>query len=132
MMGQLRASQVTSVKRALDAFEAKVRVAMHAALMESRKESYADIAGEVHDLGDESVADELLALNSELAERHSHELLEIERARQRIADGEAGNCVDCAGDIAVERLIANPVAERCIDCESRHERTHAHVATPRL
>lgn len=131
-MGQLTASQVTSVKRALDAFEVKVRTAMRAALTESRKDSYADVAGEVHDIGDESVADELQALNSALAERHSQELLEIERARQRIADGVAGICADCAGDIAVERLIANPVAARCISCESRHELTHAHAATPRL
>ena len=30
------------------------------------------VAGEVHDLGEESVADELRSVNSALAERHAH------------------------------------------------------------
>lgn len=131
-MGKLTAAQVTSVKRALDAFEEKVRSAMRAAVTESREQNFANTAGEVHDQGDESVAGELMALNSALAERHSHELLEIERARQRIAEGVAGVCAECAGDIGVPRLMANPIAERCIDCESKREQTHAHPATPSM
>ncbi len=131
-MGQLTVTQVAKVKRALDGFEDKVRAAMRAALVESGTDNYASIAGEVHDLGDESVADELMALSSALAERHGRELLQIERARARLADGDIATCADCAGDISVERLLVNPVAERCIDCESRFERTHAHAATPRM
>ena len=130
-MTQLKKTQVKAVKLALDAFENTVRAAMRAALAESRREQSGS-AAEVHDLGDESVADELLAINSALAERHGHELHLVERARQRITEGEIGICADCAGDIALERLIANPVAERCVTCESRRERTHAHAATPRL
>jgi RNA polymerase-binding transcription factor DksA len=131
-MSELTVEQVGAVDRALTAFEQTVRGAMRAAINESGNASFSDIAGEVHDLGDESVADELMALNSTLAERHLRELQQVERARARIADGVAGTCVDCAGEIGVERLIANPVAERCIACESLRERTHVHAGMPRM
>lgn len=131
-MGKLTSQQEVSVKRALDAFEEKVRAAMRAALAESRSGGDKEALGEVHDIGDESVADELMALNSALAERHGRELLQVERARERIAAGAAGVCVECGGDIGAMRLVANPIAERCIECESKYERTHAHAARPRL
>ncbi len=128
-MAQLDKVQVAAVERSLEQFEKAVRDAMRSALAEARE---GGVAGEVHDIGDESVADELKAVNSALAERHGFELAEIERARRRLADGSFGVCLDCGGEIASGRLLANPVAERCIDCETRHERTHAHAATPRL
>ncbi len=128
-MAQLNKTQTAAVQSSLEQFERAVREAMRAALTEARE---GGVAGEVHDIGDESVADELKAVNSALAERHGFELAEVERARQRLAGGVIGVCNDCGGDIAVARLLANPVAVRCIDCESRHERTHAHAATPRL
>jgi len=130
-MFQLKSTEVVAIKRALEKFEDKVRDAMRMALVESRRESTV-AAGEVHDLGDESVADELMELNSALAERHGREILRIERARQRIADGDINACTECAGDIGVQRLLANPVAERCISCEARLERSHAHAAMPRM
>ena len=130
-MVQLKKHEIAEIRSALDQFERTVRDAMRAALAESRRENE-DSAGEVHDLGDESLADELLAVNSALAERHGHEVQQAEKARQRIAGGAFGTCIDCEGDIGVRRLVANPVAERCIACESRHERSHAHAATPRL
>jgi RNA polymerase-binding protein DksA len=131
-MGRLTGKQIISVQKALDSFDEKVRAAMRLALVESRSSGDKDASADVHDIGDESVADELMALNSALAERHGQELQQIERARQRINNGEIGVCVDCDGDISIQRLIANPVAERCIECESKHERAYAHAATPRL
>ena len=131
-MGQLTAPQLVLVKQALDALEAKIRSGMHNPLVNSREQNFSALAGEVHDLGDEAVADELMTIDSALSERSVHELLEIEGARQRMAGGEFGNCVECGVEIGINRLLANPVAERCIDCESRREHTHAHAAMPRL
>ena len=131
-MGQLTVSQVVSVKEALDALEVKIRAGMHNPLVDSRDENFATLAGEVHDSGEEAVADELMAIDRALGERSVRELLEIERARQRVADSEIGECIECAGEIGIKRLLAIPVAERCIDCESRREHTHAHAAMPRL
>ncbi len=40
--------------------------------------------------------------------------------------------IDLAGEIHFKRLLANPAAVRCIDCQGRIEKTHAHEAMPRL
>lgn len=120
-----------ALTQALDRFEQSTRDAMRAALAESRRDD-ANAAGEVHDLGDESVIDELLSVNAALAERHGRELQQIEAARRRLADGSIGRCADCDNAISVERLLANPVATRCITCESSHERAHGQPAPARL
>jgi len=130
-MARLSEKDLALIRRALDRFEQDVRVAMRVALAEARSEE-GGVAGEVHDLGEESIADELRAVNSALAERHGTELQLAAGARQRLDSNEVGDCTDCDGDIGVQRLLANPVATRCIACESRRERTHAHAATPRL
>ena len=33
------------------------------------------------------------------------------------------DCIDCGETIAPERRAALPEAERCVDCQRRHERT---------
>ena len=130
-MARLSENDLNLIRRALDQFEVGVRAAMRVALAEAGAEA-GGVAGEVHDVGEESVADELHAVNSSLAERHAHELQLAAEARQRLDGNEAGDCADCSGEIGVQRLLANPVATRCISCESRRERTHAHASTPRL
>ena len=56
-----------------------------------------------------------------LGERESAELIAIDAALQRIADGSYGLCVDCGVAISTARLHANPTALRCVDCQSRLE-----------
>jgi DnaK suppressor protein len=66
-----------------------------------------------------------------LDERESAELLAIDAALKRIADGSYGLCPDCGVDIATARLHANPIAMRCVDCQSQLERAQGgtHPAT---
>ena len=104
-MPRLNAKQTAAVTLALDEFEATVRAAMRAALLESRQ---GGVEGGVHDLGEEV------------------------QARLRLVEGSAGICTECDGAIGYPRLLANPVALRCVSCETRHEHTHAHAAMPRL
>jgi RNA polymerase-binding transcription factor DksA len=47
-------------------------------------------------------------------------------------DGTYGECIDCGCDIPEERLLANPIAVRCVQCQDMFERTHAQGATPTL
>jgi RNA polymerase-binding transcription factor DksA len=49
----------------------------------------------------------------------------LEAAHKRIADGSYGTCIRCGRDIAYERLRVNPGAERCIQCQTQFEKTHA-------
>jgi DnaK suppressor protein len=79
-----------------------------------------------------SVADALADLNVELIDRHVQGIRDVESARQRIAEGNFGVCVDCGTDIACERLLAYPTAKRCLSCQEKHEKMYAHKATPRL
>lgn len=56
-----------------------------------------------------------------LEERESAELVAIDEALQRVADGSYGLCVDCGTSIATARLHANPVALRCVACQDKAE-----------
>lgn len=56
-----------------------------------------------------------------LDERESAELMAIDEALRRIADGSYGLCMDCGMNMATARLHANPTAMRCVDCQSKLE-----------
>ena len=75
----------------------------------------ADSAEMAKELEDRDVVD---ALGNEATE----ELLKISAALERITSGEFGRCLDCGDNIPEERLIAAPLAERCIDCANEAER----------
>jgi DnaK suppressor protein len=45
-----------------------------------------------------------------------NDLVRIELAERRLADGEYGYCVECGEAIARGRLAIDPMAERCIEC----------------
>ena len=46
------------------------------------------------------------------------DLVRIEMAERRLAEGEYGYCVECGEVIADGRLAADPMAETCIRCAS--------------
>lgn len=56
------------------------------------------------------------------ARRDHDELVLVRAALQRMADGSYGLCVNCGKAIAVPRLLAHPVAARCIACQSTFEK----------
>ena len=98
----------------------------------SREESYADVAGSVTDTGDEALADLVADLENAEVGRDMREIREIDAALARLDDGSYGECLDCGGDIGVERLRAYPTALRCIKCQEVYEKTHVHPGEPRL
>jgi DnaK suppressor protein len=95
-------------------------------------QSMADVAGEVPDTGDTSVAMLVTDIEHTMAERHVTELHAIDRALEQLKDKQFGLCSDCEGDIGYARLKAFPTATRCTACQTVHERTYAHEATPTL
>ena len=90
----------------------------------SAKERFQQIAGEVRDRGDESLADMLTDLNMTLVDKHVQETRDINSALIRIAEGIYGTCEDCDKAIGYERLAAYPTATRCIHCQETWEQTH--------
>ena len=98
----------------------------------ARAERFGELAGEVPDTGDESVAALIADLDQADWSRDLDELRGLEAAHERIEHGDYGVCVECGRDIAFERLRATPTAIRCIDCQTRHEKTFAGPGSPSL
>ena len=98
----------------------------------AREESYGALAGPVTDTADEAVADLLADLDNAELSRDLGELRALEAARERLAQGAYGTCAHCGGEIAFERLSAEPAALRCIACQRVHEKTFARAREPRL
>lgn len=76
----------------------------------------------------EQVSDDWAAAETEMElgfALEAHELEEIaaiDAAMARIKQGTYGECQDCGVDIGQARLNANPVAMRCIQCQSKAEK----------
>jgi len=98
-----------------------IRAKLHELLSRSQSGLAADQARDVHDAKDDAFVERLADL--ELAEmRHEMtELRDIESAQRRIRQGNYGSCSDCGTAIDWERLEAWPTAERCVECQARHE-----------
>lgn len=101
-------------------------------LSRSGEQRYVDLAGQVADAGEASVADLLVDVDNAMAVRDIRELREVEAALERITQDDYGECETCGGDIGFPRLKANPTATRCIACQTRFERDNPGIGTPSL
>lgn len=75
-----------------------------------------------HQRDDGAQADAERDLSIALEERESADLVAIEEALKRVADGSFGLCVDCGADIGTARLHARPTAMRCLACQDKREK----------
>jgi len=73
---------------------------------------------------DRAKANEEQDLRIGLEELESAELVAIDAALKRVADGSYGLCVQCGAPIATARLHVNPAALRCINCQADEEKHH--------
>ncbi|MDA8390656.1 MAG: TraR/DksA family transcriptional regulator [Gammaproteobacteria bacterium] len=90
----------------------------------AKTENITKVAGEVGDPGDESMAAQLVDLNLTEVQNELRELRAIEAAFSRLADDTYGRCTECGCEIPYARLDAYPTAERCTECQARHERVY--------
>jgi len=124
-MTLLTQAQNAGLAKRLDALDLRLRDDIRATLLQSGDQTYVELAGLVHDLGDEAAANQLIGIDDTLIERHVQELRAIEAARRRLADGSINRCIDCGDDIGYKRLRVYPVALRCLICQAQYEKTHA-------
>lgn len=112
----------------------ELRWLIHDALIASKRQDYIEIAGSVHDAGEESVAELLADMSLTTLDREVDELRDVEAALARIADGVYGRCTSCGDDIDRERLDAYPTAKRCLTCQTKYEtdKRGGRDATPSL
>lgn len=90
-------------------------------LLRTDKETYAELAGEVHDVEDDALADLLSDVNLAEISRGVLEIRDIDAAMRRIADRTYGLCVECGERIDPARLEAYPTAKRCLACQRTYE-----------
>ena len=74
------------------------------------------------DTDDEAAAEAATSMDIAHVARDADALATVEEALTRFNEGAYGACVDCGDDIARERLLANPAAARCTECQERSER----------
>ena len=132
-MPELPEKQLQQFEQRLRSRREELRAIIHAELVNSEQQNYSELAGMVHDAGDESFAELLRGINLTTRARELEEIQDIEAALERIKNGAYATCVDCGDAIGFERLDAYPTAKRCITCQSRHEnRRGGRDATPSL
>lgn len=73
------------------------------------------------DRGDESNQALESGMEMTQADRATYELTLVNGALERLDNGEFGTCTDCGEMVERARLLANPIAKRCLACQSRHE-----------
>jgi RNA polymerase-binding transcription factor DksA len=108
----------------LRARDLELRQTIHNALVNTEDKTYAEVAGRVLDVAEQSVADmfaddKIIMIQKEVAEQS-----DVAAALARITNGTYGVCVDCTDEIGVARLEAYPTAKRCIRCQTHYERHH--------
>ncbi len=130
-MPALTDDQLRTLQQLLDEQEKTTQEEIRAETRHRLEEPYADLAGEVADAGDNSVADLIIDIENARLGRQAFVVGEIEATRERIKQGSYGICFDCEEAIDYERLLVAPTALRCIRCQEMYERTFASAAAPR-
>jgi len=125
--GQLRELNTTLRQQ-----RARLRDELLSRLESSDDASLQNVAGQVRDWGDESLASTVAEHNLMLADRLGDEINAVEDALNEIDQGEYGRCGGCGSDIAFERLRAEPTAKLCIQCQKTQERLQAETESPTL
>ena len=128
----LTAKQLKELRSALEQRHQALRGEIREELLASDQEHFIDLAGQVHDLEEESVADLLVDLDLAIIDMHINEVRDIEAAIRRLNVGAYGVCIDCDDDVDLARLRAFPTAKRCLPCQENYERNHAGNNTPSL
>lgn len=132
MPSELSDKQISELKERLDRRFYDLREEIRQELLASDNEQYNQLAGQVHDTGDQSVADLLVDINLAIIDLHVEEIRDIDAALLNISTGNYGICMDCNGDIDYQRLQANPEARRCYTCQTSYEQHYAQKGHPKL
>lgn len=102
----------------------ELRAEVHAA-EQARREPGDAAAHEVADRKDEAAQRLIADVDGAQEQRDVDELAQVDAALQRLDKGTYGNCMDCGEPIALERLLVQPAAPRCVRCQEAHEHPHA-------
>jgi len=128
----LTPEQLQELKRVLTKRREALETEAHADAAKAREDVFSETAGPVGDAGDEATADLISDVENAELSRDLQELREIDAALARMAGGNYGTCIDCGGEIELERLRRQPAAQRCFNCQSVFEKTFLQPGKPTL
>lgn len=131
-MAALPSGQLDKLREALTRRRGQLLAEIRRELSQSDDQTYIELAGKVHDRGEEATADLLIDIELAVLDQHIHELRDIEASQQRLLQGSYGLCEGCGEVIAFARLISYPTAIRCLACQDRADKTTAQPSQPRL
>lgn len=131
-MANLSEEQLAKLKNVLQQRYLELQEDVRSELERSGEQRYIDLAGKVGDVGDDSVADMLVDIDTAIVDRQVQQMRAIEAALKHLAALDFGDCSDCGAEIGFNRLLAYPTAQRCVQCQSQHEKTYSHEPNPTL
>ena len=123
-MAELTATQREELRARLDRREAELLEEVRAKSPEAAPPPSREPHHQVEDVGEQGEQRIREALAQAEQERDVDELRQIAAAKERIARGDYGDCIDCGVAIPRARLHAQPAAARCVPCQERYERSH--------
>lgn len=123
-MSALKSDDLNRLRERLDAREAVLRAEVQGVRDEEANRPSAIAPTQQGDYGEQGEEHIRGAVRYAEQERDIAELRDIDEAREHMADGSYGECVDCGSEIALQRLMAQPTAKRCIACQSAFELHH--------
>ncbi|HQR50656.1 MAG TPA: TraR/DksA family transcriptional regulator [Methylophilaceae bacterium] len=131
-MSVLNTAEKQQVMTELSQRRAQLTEEIRIELERAGHQHFADLAGEVADVGDASVADALVDQDIAIVRRQVAELTQVEAAQKRVAGADFGECDECGAAIGVPRLLIVPHATRCVACQEQHDKMYAHESTPKM
>jgi RNA polymerase-binding protein DksA len=132
-MSALTHEQIEALTTRLDDRQRALLLETRDEMQRTDQRQYAEVVDRAPvDEGDQAIGVELADLNLEMMNRHMREIRDIEAAKARIEDGSYGTCAECGRDIGFDRLLAQPTALRCVDCQEQWEKTHQHDGPPKI
>jgi len=117
-------THLASLRDALNYRLSELRAEVHAA-RRARLASGDAGTREVADRKDEAAQQQFERLGDVQEQRDVDELAQVESALRRLDAGIYGDCADCGDPIPLQRLLAQPAAQRCAGCQVIAERALA-------
>jgi len=119
------------IRKQLEANVAELQGALHDHLDADHADGDLERGG--NDGGDEAMQAVEIEMEMTQTSRAGYQLQLTKEALTKLDAGTFGECEDCGNEIGWKRLIANPIAKRCIPCQTNHENTQNQKdATPSL
>jgi RNA polymerase-binding transcription factor DksA len=113
-------THLTKLRDLLNYRRHELETEVHAAELARREGAGAD-AHEVEDFKDEAAQMQRTQLDGAQEQRDRDELAQVTSALRRLDSGTYGDCVDCREPIALQRLLVQPAALRCAQCQTDQE-----------